>query len=501
LEDAGDDGIDRAAVADYRAYLHGNNCIDLEEVVPYFVMQMRTDQKLRHEVLTAVSFLFVDEFQDLNAAQYELVTMLAGRARVFAIGDPDQAIYGFRGSRPEFFFRFVEEFGAEHLTLTKNYRSAPEILEAAAAVIGRNPSDLRRPQLALALKTGSIEYYAAGTDRDEADFVVQCIEEAMGGISHFSLNSGRGGEGGGQSSLAFSDIAVFYRLTQQAAELCTALQKRGIPFQVVGVPPFYMAPAVRAVYYWLRVADGQAEIEEHLALIRHLKGVGATTIRQLENQLLFADDDFFTAVTRIPLAPKTKGILNELKVLIGLFRNKVIKAGLAASLLEVFDWLRIEAELPEAGRLYELAGSFGDDLPGFSAYLKRNSQATVYDKEAESVSLMTMHAAKGLEFPMVFITGLEEDILPCTLLFGEGRPAEEAPDPVREERRLFFVALTRAEERLVLTSSAIRMVFGKKRGQQPSRFLAEIPTQLVTHRKRARKKRKKQQTAVQMKLF
>jgi DNA helicase-2/ATP-dependent DNA helicase PcrA len=494
--------VDEELIANYCAQLRRHNCIDLEEVLPYFVRQLNDGSDLRPTVLSAVRFLFIDEFQDLNYTQYQLVRTLAAAAQIFAIGDPDQAIYGFRGSSPEFFFRFIEEFKAETLFLTRNYRTAPVILEAARAVISHNPSTMRQPLVAMHQQESAIEYHLAASPLAEAEFIVQRIEEALGGISHFSINSGRGGEHSHQGTgLAFGDIAIFYRLTQQAAALCQALERRGIPFQVVDMAPFYMQPKLRAAYYWLRVAAGHGDNGEHLALLQNIRGLGPTTIKQLEDELLFSNRNFFDAVSRMELAPKARGIIGELHVFIGLFSNKVEKLGLAAALLEVFDWLAISNDLPAAQRLLDLAGSFGSDLRGFSEYLKRNSQATVYDDTAEAVSLMTIHAAKGLEFPLVFITGVEEDILPCRILADRSRAADTPDDEVAEERRLFYVGMTRAKDSLILTAAANRNLFGERRQQRLSCFVNEISPHLLKKAKQPVRARKKRPTAVQMKLF
>ena len=283
--------------------------------------------------------------------------------------------------------------------------------------------------------------------------------------------------------------------------MCQALERRGIPFQVVDVPPFYMQPQLRGAYYWLRVAAGYGDNGEHLALLQHIKGLGAATIKLLEDELLFSNLNFFDAVAKLKLSPKIRGIISELHVFIGLFRNKVQKQGMAAALLEVFDWLAISTEPEAAQRLLDLAGSFGSDLSGFSEYLKRNSQATVYDDTAEAVSLMTIHAAKGLEFPLVFITGVEEDIIPCLILAERGKEEDLPESIVAEERRLFYVGMTRAKEHLILTAAATRSLFGVRRQQSLSRFINEIPPHLLKKAKQQARKRKKRPSAVQMKLF
>lgn len=481
----------------YLRELESHDTIDLDAVIPIFNRRLLEEQVFRYSVVHAINSLFIDEFQDLNHAQYQLVALLAQTSRVFAIGDPDQAIYGFRGSRPEFFFKFIKAFNAHTLFLTRNYRSAPAILAAAGAVIRHNPLPDRKALVPHRSVATAIELYWAVTPQEEAEFIVRRIEEAIGGISHFSINTGRSGnDAGREGSMSFGDIAVLYRLSQQAVPISQALERRGIPFQLVDMEPFYMRPQLRAAYYWLQVAVGTGDHAEHVALLRHIKGIGDSVVRQLEQTILIGDRDFFLCIKDLDLSPKAGGIVNELQVLIGLFENKVAHAGLATALKEAMQWLQIDLGQADAARLLELAGAFGKDLHGFSSYLKNNAAATVYDERAEAVALMTMHAAKGLEFPMVFMSGVEEGLLPCSL---PGFREADAGN-VKEERRLFYVGMTRARDKLILSGSATRSIFGESHNQKMSRFIKEIPQQMIKHADRRLPKKKKQK-AVQMKLF
>lgn len=440
--------------------------IDLEGVIPSFVKWLEEPSRLQR-IAAQVEHLFVDEFQDLNGSQYELVRLLGRSASLFAIGDPDQAIYGFRGSDPSYFFRFGDLSDTSRLLLTRNYRSRPAILEAAAAVIGNNGTAsglILTPQLS---GRGTIERHSAPTPEAEAEFVVRRIEELMGGIEHFSLHSGRGGEKGAGRS--FGDIAVLYRLSRQADELAHALERRGIPFQLVGSTPFYMRPALRGAYYFLQAAAGSDVIDHWLALTGELKGVGAAALARLEEALPISGD-FLACARKVELAAAAARGLAELEEALAHFETVNRREGLAAALGGAFGFLGIEPAGDDAGRLAELAGSFGGDLSSFALHLREYAAATVYDPRAEGVSLMTLHAAKGLEFPAVFLTGLEEGLLPCSMM---------GTADVEEERRLFYVGLTRAKETLILTSAALRPWTGG--GERiPSRFLAEIPSRLVS---------------------
>ncbi len=482
-------------VGRYLDELRRGNGIDLEEVIPAFVGRLAFDNVLLRQVTDRVAYLFVDEFQDVNASQYELVKIIARQADIFVIGDPDQAIYGFRGGRPEFFLRFIDEFDAENLFLTRNYRSTPAIIKAAAAVIGHNPGPTGRdrPVLIPRLKQRTkIERYTAPSPEAEAEFVVRRIEELMGGISNFSINSGRGGGENGAADKSFRDFAVLYRLSKQARILSDALTGRGIPHQVVDSAPFFMKPGVRGLYYWLLVAADTADAAEYTALLRYVKGIGAATVNRLENEISLNDADFSATAGKIVSTGRAAAVLNRLRQALARFREETAAHGLAPALPAVLSFLEIDGKQAEALRFLELAGAFGRDLAAFAGYLRKNVRGMVYDEGAEVVSLMTMHASKGLEFPVVFITGLEEGVVPCDLA---GMSSDAA-----EERRLFYVALTRARERAVLLSAAGRMIYGRIRQYAASRFLADIPPRFLETAAAAPVKKRKN-TAVQLKLF
>ncbi len=421
--------------------------------------------------------LFVDEFQDLNESQFELVRILAEACRVFAIGDPDQAIYGFRGSDPEFFFSFAKMPGVEQVFLTRNYRCPSAIITAATALINHNsrhnsghnsrPSGL--PLVAESGRQGAIELYCAPSPAAEAEFIVRRIEELMGGIEHFSIASGRGGDGDARRGLSFGDVVVLFRLGKQAEEIAAALERRGIPCQQVGVVPFYLTPDLRPVYYFVQAAAGSDVIADWLRLAGGLPGIGNATIDRIEAALPLTGD--FWACRTLPELTQAAGrALTELGQALERFREAVAASGLAAALAGILPYLSVSPELAGAKRLLDLAGSFGGDLPAFSSHLRRYADASVYDERAEAVALMTLHSAKGLEFPVVFLAGAEEGLLPCSLWSDVN---------VEEERRLFYVGLTRAKERLLLTASEDRPWAGPS-PRRLSRFIGEIPPHLLS---------------------
>jgi DNA helicase-2/ATP-dependent DNA helicase PcrA len=333
-----------------------------------------------------------------------------------------------------------------------------------------------------------IEHYHAPTAEAEAEFVVMKIEELLGGISHFSINSGRGGKS--ESTISFRDIGVLYRLSHQAVYLIEAFERRGIPFQIVGVPPFYMTSDIRAAYYWVRAAS-DTSAPEHLNLLKHIQGIGATTHDKIEKELPVAFTDFWKTLENVKLPSKMQKRLNNVFHNLERFKNEAKKNGLAQALRESMSYLSLNPDSAAYQRFLELAGAFGKDLYAFSHHLELNAASTAYDDRAEAVSLMTLHAAKGLEFHAVFITGLEEGLLPCAI--------ESRKTDVEEERRLFYVGLTRAQENLFLTSSAKRNIYGKTDEQRISRFIKEIPSRFIV--KSYPGKRVKKPLKTQLKLF
>jgi uncharacterized protein (TIGR00375 family) len=473
----------------YRAYLGHQNALDLDGIIPHFNTMLQNDSQLQKNISRSVRFLFVDEFQDINRSQYELVEQLGKHAEIFAIGDPNQAIYGFRGSDLRFFLAFGKDSQTTSINLIENYRSGSSIIDAATAVITHNTLKSNATVKPQPAAHGTIEYYKAPTPKAEAEFVVQKIEKLLGGVSHFSINSGRSdGDTGKEKS--FADIAVLYRLSSQAEPLGEALDRLGIPVQIIGAPPFFMNTSIRAGYYWIKTAAQQASIPEQLVLLRSCKGIGRQTIDDLESHLAL-DTNIFDIVSHLP-ANKSKTLLNELQNSLNHFRQLAEKKGLVEAIKNKLPQLGVDLDHDDSQRFFELAGIFGNDLQKFSRHLEQNAQATVYDERAEAVSLMTLHGAKGLEFPVIFITGLEEGIMPYT--------AGSYACDLEEERRLFYVGMTRSQENLILTSAANRTLYGKKLAGTVSRFVTEIPenlyTEIIEKRKAVRKP-----ASIQMKLF
>ncbi|RKR89327.1 uncharacterized protein (TIGR00375 family) [Micromonospora pisi] len=405
--------------ATYVKLLRGQDLVDLDELVTLPVRVLRDDPELVRQYRDRWRWIFVDEYQDVDAVQYELLRLLAPPdGNLCAIGDPDQAIYSFRGADVAYFLRFSQDFADARLVrLTRNYRSSAPILAASVQAIA--PTSLvpgrRLDPARLDLEAPLVGRYPAASVADEANFVVRTVDDLVGGLSHRSLDSGR--IDGRNSTVSFSDIAVLYRTDAQAAPIVDALVRAGVPVQKRSHNRLRDRPGVAVIARELRHADG-------------LGGSLAARVR-LAGQVLA--ERFATPTLDAPGGIGPEEIRNAVEL------------------------------------LTPLAQRCGDDLPLFLSQLATGAEVDALDPRAEAVTLLTLHAAKGLEFPVVFLVGCEDGLLPLRF---PGRPPTE--DDVAEERRLFFVGLTRAQDRLYLSHVARRVRHGQERECAPTPFLAPI---------------------------
>ncbi|MEU7931938.1 UvrD-helicase domain-containing protein [Micromonospora echinofusca] len=411
--EAGDDE------AGYAALLRKQDLVDLDELLTLPVALLKADKKLVQRYRERWRWIFVDEYQDVDEVQYELLRLLSpADGNLCAIGDPDQAIYSFRGADVGYFLRFSQDFtDARLVRLNRNYRSSAPILAAAVQAIA--PSSLVRGRrldpARLDPEAPLVGRYPAASVADEADFVVRTIDELVGGLSHRSLDSGR--IDGRSTSLSFSDIAVLYRTDAQAAPIVDALARANIPVQKRSHDRLRDRPGVSAIARELRHADG------------------------LDGSL----------AARVRLA------------------GQVLAERFAVPTLDGANAVRPEDVRSAVDLLTPLARRCGDDLPLFLSQLATGAEVDALDPRAEAVTLLTLHAAKGLEFPVVFLVGAEDGLLP--LRWPGSTPDDDA---IAEERRLFFVGLTRAQDRLYVTHAARRSRHGTERECVPSPFLDAI---------------------------
>jgi DNA helicase II / ATP-dependent DNA helicase PcrA len=417
-----------APLARYEAALRKLDLVDLDDLLVLPVMLLAGDAAVAARYRDRHRLVAVDEYQDVDELQYRLLRLLTTPdGNVCAIGDPDQAIYGFRGAAVGFFLRFGEDFPtAGTVRLTRNYRSSPAIVAGALQAIA--PATLVRDRVldAVAVQgpAARITIHQAASDQAEAEFVVSTIDRLLGGSSFLSLDSGRA-DGGAELALSFADVAVLYRTDAQAGPLAEALDRAGMPFQKRTHDRLLQRPAVRAVVRALRDQAAWA------------------TGRSLPARLAAAAEAAAAVPAGLP-GPDGRGAVELLA---------------------------------------PLAERCGDDLGRFLAELALGEEVDTWDPRADRVSLLTLHAAKGLEFPVVFLAGCEDGLLPLRW-GGTLDPGQEA-----EERRLFFVGMTRARSHLFLSHARRRAWRGTVRDAAPSPFLTDIEEALLDHFRAAGRRR------------
>lgn len=407
----GGNGEISGEVAAYNAILKANALLDYDDLL-LEAGELLSSQKepAGRARKTEFTHVFVDEYQDINALQHALLKEFVRLgATLTAIGDPHQAIYSFRGADVAFFERFAEDFkGATILSLSDNYRSAPNLLKASGQIVTRE-TPLVCAVTADIYQQGRLTVYDAPTDKAEAEYVVHQIEKMVGGTSMFSQDSGRVSSTP-CAQRSFTDIAVLYRLNAQKGVLEAALDRHGIPYQTSDDRPLVeLAP-----------------VPELVALLKDLRGTGPLP----------------DVMDRLPQTAAAG--------------RKIFKDSRRA-------WKENVERFVRMAKRFDHVGEFLD-------YLVLQQPEDAIERRAESVHLLTVHAAKGLEFPVVFIIGCEQNLLPLSI--------ENMVSDPREERRLFYVGMTRAKEALFLTHARRRRLFGQVMSNPPSPYLEDIEHQL-----------------------
>jgi len=438
---------------EYNALMRELKAMDFDDLIILAIRILNKDPETRRRILLRYPVVSVDEFQDINRSQYELFRTLAIAARdVCVIGDPDQAIYGFRGASRRYFTRFATDFpNAKTIRLYRNYRSAQNILYASVQMLEGEETDALqkiRSDIAADVK---ISIHRAATERAEAEYLVRRIEQMIGGTSYFSIDSDRVDDRGLPREYTFSDFAVLLRTKRLAPPLVEALTRSGMPFETIGHEPLAAHPLVRNM---IAVLNG---IRPHAAAPVLDKAAG----------------DYFGGGEKVQLLIEQLRGLSE-----------------TADVSELIDRLWREKENPADAPIYQrcraLAVPFQNRIGEFLDSLALSQENDLLDENADRIHILTLHAAKGLEFAVVFIIGCEEEILPFRLARGA--------DEVEEERRLLYVGMTRAKRRLYLTHTRTRNIDGKRRIRTPSRFLSPISETVVQReREKSRSKRHKGQ--------
>ncbi|MCS6825727.1 MAG: UvrD-helicase domain-containing protein [Caldilinea sp.] len=478
----------------YQTALRRANAVDFDDLLALATHLLEVAPSVAATVHARYRWISVDEYQDVNAAQVHLLHLLAaGGANLCVIGDPDQAIYGFRGADRSYFLAFQKEFpNAVVVRLTQNYRSKQGILDAARQVIAHNPDRQALPLLARFAEAVRLDVHATPTDKAEAETIVHQIEQMMGGTSYFSLDSGRA-DGQPPASLDFGDFAVLYRLSAQARPLIEAFARSGIPYQVVGQASFWAQDvACRALAFLWLLENPRSTVHLEQMLAAADVATPETWTQRLFELLTNEGKTLPTALVDLTstLPARRRLRLERLAAFWAELAQRKEITSVGELLGAVCDFLGVEPE--RRAQIVQRALGYGTRLREFLEAAALEREADGYDPRADRVTLMTLHAAKGLEFPVVFLAGCEENLLPY-------RREGEAPN-VEEERRLFYVGMTRAREKLILTHARRRFLFGRAMENPRSRFVGEIEEALLDLQRREGRMPRKAQ-AEQLGLF
>jgi DNA helicase II / ATP-dependent DNA helicase PcrA len=467
----------------YQRRLYAANAMDFDDMILQAVLLLEADEEARAAWQARFSHIMVDEYQDTNHAQFRLLSVLAARHRNIAVvGDPDQSIYAFRGADIRNIAEFEHDFpGARVVALEQNYRSTQAILDAANAVIARNP-DRRPKRLWSDLGRGlPVRVVEAEDEHAEARFVAGEITRALD-------------EGAGPA-----DIAVFYRMNAQSRVLEDVLVRQGVGYRVVGGPRFYERAEIKDAIAYLQVIHNPAdEVSLRRIVNQPRRGIGTASLDRLAAHASQMNWTLLEAIehsSAVPLGTAAASRVREFAALIEDLREVASTASPAELLEQVLEQTGYRAML-EAERTFESQGRLEnlDELIGvarefaergeedaslatFLQDISLYSDSDALNEPRPEVTLMTIHNAKGLEFPMVFVIGLEEGLFPHQRSLDEGDEAEE--------RRLCYVGMTRAQQSLVLTHAHSRTIFGMRGYNLPSRFLSELPADEIERERRA----------------
>ena len=454
----------------YREALKANNAMDFDDLIMLTVKLLSENEDVLRYYQNKFKYILVDEYQDTNHAQYSLISLLCrGHRNITVVGDDDQSIYKFRGADIKNILQFENEFPeAKVIRLERNYRSTQNILDAANGVIGNN-AGRKGKKLWTAMDKGEpVKIYKADNEYSEADFIAGKIEELKG-------------------KYALSDMAVLFRTNNQSRALEERFRMAGIPHKLLSGLRFYDRKEIKDIMAYLKLIINP---DDDIALGRCInepkRGIGRTSLEnaakiaaQKEISVYDTIVNYYNELGRSgPKMQEFAALIEELRseadtVPIGDFVERVIKKSGYYNFLTMTDDVESRSRLDNLGELISGAKSFetaaeGASLSDYVDSISLVSDIDDYDEDEDTVSMMTIHMAKGLEFPVVFITGCEDRLFPSDI-------SKFEPDGVEEERRLAYVAITRAKQELFMTWANQRKVFGKTEYHKVSMFIEEIP--------------------------
>jgi DNA helicase-2/ATP-dependent DNA helicase PcrA len=465
----------------YQKKLAQNGALDFDDLIMKTVLLLKSNQVILVKYQEQFLHVLIDEYQDINYSQYVLIKMLAQKNRnLFAVGDDDQSIYGFRGADVSLILRFEKDFPEAHIVkLEQNYRSTRTILDAANQVVRNNEGRKAKTLWTDNSEGEKIEAYCAVDERDEAAWITDEIKSLMA----------RGRSCG--------DFVILYRTNAQSRNFEERLIREGLPYKLIGNVRFYDRKEIKDVLAYLRlITNGEDNVNFRRIINVPSRGIGAVTLDRLSIAAGRAGKSLFSMLEEEQpqegIPAKTWEKLRQFHGKVLSWRKKAEHTGLTRLIQRVVEESgyrqSLEAEmtaeaiarLENVEELYTVAQEFekkSEDatLENFLSEISLLTDLDGWDESVPAVTLMTLHAAKGLEFPVVFLSGLEEGLFPHSRSLQSAREIEE-------ERRLCYVGMTRSREKLYLTRARCRSIFGLTMESIPSRFLREVPPSRVESR-------------------
>lgn len=463
----------------YERELRKNNALDFDDLLLIAVKLLQSNAAVLEKYSKRFKYVMIDEYQDTNHAQYLLAYLLSSHWKNIAVvGDADQSIYAWRGADIQNILDFEKDYpNCTSIKLEQNYRSTKIILDAANAVIDNNEGRPEKNLWTDKVEGAKIQHFTAQSEHEEAAFIGDTI------VKKHDIHG-----------VSYGDMAILYRTNAQSRVLEEALIKRALPYTMVGGTKFYDRKEIKDVLAYLRVLYNPFDDLSLLRIINVPKrSIGATTVSKLQDYARENGTSLFMTLTQLHLVDtikgKTKEKLEEFGILIFTLVAEMDDKSVLDILEAILDRTGYLAQLEEStdpqdqaraeniGELLSVAKDFQDTNPtgtveDFLEQVALVNDVDSFEQEESKVTLMTLHAAKGLEFPIVFLGGLEEGLFPHSRTLMN-------PEEIEEERRLAYVGITRAEKELYISNATTRTVFGRTSSYLPSRFIDEIPAELV----------------------
>lgn len=463
----------------YEKELRKNNALDFDDLLLVAVKLLQSNAAVLEKYSKRFKYVMIDEYQDTNHAQYLLAYLLSSHWKNIAVvGDADQSIYAWRGADIQNILDFEKDYpNCTSIKLEQNYRSTKIILDAANAVIDNNEGRPEKNLWTDKTEGAKIQHFTAQSEHEEAAFIGDTI------VKKHDIHG-----------VPYGDMAILYRTNAQSRVLEEALIKRALPYTMVGGTKFYDRKEIKDVLAYLRLLYNPFDDLSLLRIINVPKrSIGATTVSKLQDYARENGTSLFMTLTQLHLVDtikgKTKEKLEEFGILIFTLVAEMDDKSVLDILEAILDRTGYLAQLEEStdpqdqaraeniGELLSVAKDFQDTNPtgtveDFLEQVALVNDVDSFEQEESKVTLMTLHAAKGLEFPIVFLGGLEEGLFPHSRTLMN-------PEEIEEERRLAYVGITRAEKELYISNATTRTVFGRTSSYLPSRFIDEIPAELV----------------------